>query len=321
MHHQHKLHKRVTYSTDGTCGPLNGNTVCDSTSPNYFGTCCSESGWCGNSGDHCGSGCTSGCTRQWVSPNNAGTCGPNYDMSNCDYDAGSFGTCCSAGGWCGSTPAHCLIENGCQWGCTDGSTTSSTSHSTSSIKTATSSSKKSASTTTNKQKTTSSSSKKPTATVNAWTVNTMNSFRGSGRTQPNPVSVTFSISNATGAATGSTPAMCSLSWTDSTKYPTSYVMCGSSGFAAKFPAGGYSGVYNFTVVIRENAASYVSSHCLVNGFVAHYSNRSGKKTIYGKQALYCLASTGCHYNVGGSGVSNAGWDTPFQIPISGATKI
>jgi len=38
----------VVYSTDGTCGPTNGNTYCSSNSAAYNGTCCSGSGFCGS---------------------------------------------------------------------------------------------------------------------------------------------------------------------------------------------------------------------------------------------------------------------------------
>jgi hypothetical protein len=34
-----------TYSTDGTCGPANGNTLCDPNSTAYTGSCCSQYGW------------------------------------------------------------------------------------------------------------------------------------------------------------------------------------------------------------------------------------------------------------------------------------
>jgi hypothetical protein len=33
----------AVYSTDGTCGPANGNTICDPKSTVYSGSCCSVS--------------------------------------------------------------------------------------------------------------------------------------------------------------------------------------------------------------------------------------------------------------------------------------
>lgn len=43
-------------STDGTCGTQGGATCAGSS----FGTCCSQYGWCGSSGDHCGANCNGG---------------------------------------------------------------------------------------------------------------------------------------------------------------------------------------------------------------------------------------------------------------------
>jgi len=51
----------VVYSTDGTCGPANGNTYCSSSSAAYNGTCCSGSSFCGSGEVYCGTGCLSGC--------------------------------------------------------------------------------------------------------------------------------------------------------------------------------------------------------------------------------------------------------------------
>lgn len=42
-------------STDGTCGTQGGKTCLNS----GFGNCCSQYGWCGSTGDHCGTGCNS----------------------------------------------------------------------------------------------------------------------------------------------------------------------------------------------------------------------------------------------------------------------
>jgi len=41
-------------STDGKCGPANGNTICSNNN------CCSKYGYCGTSSAHCGSGCQAG---------------------------------------------------------------------------------------------------------------------------------------------------------------------------------------------------------------------------------------------------------------------
>jgi len=85
-------------STNGKCGPKNGNKVCPS------GKCCSKYGWCGTSDDHCKAGCQSEfgkCTST------DGRCGPKYGNQVC-----SSGKCCSKYGWCGTTDDHCMI--GCQ---------------------------------------------------------------------------------------------------------------------------------------------------------------------------------------------------------------
>lgn len=37
--------QKAKYSTDGTCGPANGNTLCDPKSTVYTGSCCSQYGW------------------------------------------------------------------------------------------------------------------------------------------------------------------------------------------------------------------------------------------------------------------------------------
>ncbi|KAK4207847.1 hypothetical protein QBC37DRAFT_354564, partial [Rhypophila decipiens] len=95
-------------TTDGTCGKDNGNTICDGWPD---GNCCSASGWCGGSKDHCGSGCQSGdCTRGAETTD--GTCGLAHKDSVC----GSWpqGGCCSSAGYCGRTIAHCGV--GCQSG-------------------------------------------------------------------------------------------------------------------------------------------------------------------------------------------------------------
>ena len=52
-----------------------------------------------------------------------GRCGEAFDGATCD-PGGAYGGCCSMYGYCGKTPDHCLVINGCQSGCTsDVSTT------------------------------------------------------------------------------------------------------------------------------------------------------------------------------------------------------
>ena len=122
------------YSTDGKCGPANGNLLCDPKSTVYSGTCCSEYGWCGSTPAHCGTGCSSGCngaggvttipqptkaaTSGAAKPRADGRCGKDFGGSTCDAN-GAFGGCCSSYGYCGTTDGHCLAANGCQNGCKD----------------------------------------------------------------------------------------------------------------------------------------------------------------------------------------------------------
>ncbi|KAK0114603.1 hypothetical protein ONS95_014088 [Cadophora gregata] len=105
-------------TTDGTCGPQNGQKVCG----NGFGDCCSPGGWCGSTDAHCGSGCQSGkCLTNFETSD--GTCGAMHGNSYC----GNWeqGPCCSSSGFCGNSPAHCSIltgsdgttKGGCQSGC------------------------------------------------------------------------------------------------------------------------------------------------------------------------------------------------------------
>ncbi|KAF2275068.1 DUF1929-domain-containing protein [Westerdykella ornata] len=111
------------YSLDGKCGPQNGGLICDPNSKVYTGTCCSQYGWCGNTADHCGTGCLSGCngggttTPPATAPRADGRCGKDFGGATCDPN-GAFGGCCSAYGYCGKSDGHCLPTNGCQSGCT-----------------------------------------------------------------------------------------------------------------------------------------------------------------------------------------------------------
>ena len=45
-----------------------------------------------------------------------GKCGQAFDGATCDPN-GPYGPCCSQHGWCGKTPEHGLVSNGCQPGC------------------------------------------------------------------------------------------------------------------------------------------------------------------------------------------------------------
>ncbi|KAM9874215.1 hypothetical protein VDGL01_11718 [Verticillium dahliae] len=93
-------------STDGACGK-NGKTCKGST----FGDCCSSSGFCGKSTDHCGAGCQSSfgtCTTGAGSVSTDGSCGKNGKTCK----GSTFGDCCSANGFCGKSSDHC--GTGCQ---------------------------------------------------------------------------------------------------------------------------------------------------------------------------------------------------------------
>ncbi|KAF2476531.1 DUF1929-domain-containing protein [Lindgomyces ingoldianus] len=131
--------RQTKYSTDGTCGPNNGNTLCDPNSTVYTGSCCSSYGWCGNTPAHCGTGCISGCNTGAVSsasaaatppaasgtaPRSDGRCGKDFAGATCDPN-GAYGGCCSSYGYCGSTEGHCLPANGCQNGCSSPAASSS----------------------------------------------------------------------------------------------------------------------------------------------------------------------------------------------------
>ncbi|CAL3967877.1 unnamed protein product [Diplocarpon coronariae] len=120
------------YSTDGSCGPAHGNTICDPNSKAYVGGCCSQYGWCGNSADYCGTGCISGCSQpptpspvSNTAPRGDGQCGAKYGGATCD-SMGAYGGCCSQYGFCGTTDGHCLVANGCQNGCKNDDAASAT---------------------------------------------------------------------------------------------------------------------------------------------------------------------------------------------------
>ncbi|KAI0123329.1 hypothetical protein BJ170DRAFT_713483 [Xylariales sp. AK1849] len=96
-------------STDGSCGTRNGKTCVGS----GFGNCCSNTGYCGSTGTHCGQGCQKGSSSACLTtniPTNDGTCGAKAALT---CAGGSFdGQCCSSSGYCGTTSDHC--GTGCQ---------------------------------------------------------------------------------------------------------------------------------------------------------------------------------------------------------------
>lgn len=87
-------------STDGRCGPDNGGAMCDGSG---FGKCCSSGGWCGGSDTHCGSECLNGKCHEGIETTD-GTCGTGHGNTYCGL--WPQGSCCSSGGWCGSSDAH-----------------------------------------------------------------------------------------------------------------------------------------------------------------------------------------------------------------------
>jgi hypothetical protein len=110
------------WRTDGRCGASNPapNGQAGECNPSSASPCCSSSGWCGDTSDHCS--CGSGC-RDFRGPASQpaqsapaakwrtdGRCGSSYPAPNGqagECNPSSAGPCCSSGGWCGNTPAHC----------------------------------------------------------------------------------------------------------------------------------------------------------------------------------------------------------------------
>jgi hypothetical protein len=68
-------------------------------------------GYCGNTTDHCGVGCQAGFGNCTVASDvtSDGRCG-SFNGKTCT--GATFGNCCSAGGYCGSSTDHCGV--GCQ---------------------------------------------------------------------------------------------------------------------------------------------------------------------------------------------------------------
>ncbi|KAI8305565.1 chitin recognition protein [Colletotrichum sp. SAR11_59] len=100
-------------SSDGSCGGTKGFN-CLGTN---YGDCCSPYGYCGNTTAHCDTGCQSGfgkCsgTGSDVNVSLDGKCGTTGPSGSETCQGSTFGNCCSAYGYCGSTDLHC--GTGCQ---------------------------------------------------------------------------------------------------------------------------------------------------------------------------------------------------------------
>jgi hypothetical protein len=97
-------------SPDGTCGGSKGYT-CQGTS---YGDCCSSSGYCGKSTDHCSSGCqgkfgqcstvTTSKAPVQTGVSTDGTCGGSKGLK---CQGSTFGNCCSSFASCSRTVNHC----------------------------------------------------------------------------------------------------------------------------------------------------------------------------------------------------------------------
>ncbi|KAK4135981.1 carbohydrate-binding module family 18 protein, partial [Trichocladium antarcticum] len=97
--------KTDSISTDGQCGTASGKTCIGS----GLGGCCSATGYCGNTPNHCSQGCQKDYASQCKTtniPSVDGSCGASKGAVTCN--GGDFNNqCCSAGGFCGTTSAHC----------------------------------------------------------------------------------------------------------------------------------------------------------------------------------------------------------------------
>ncbi|OHW92115.1 chitin recognition protein [Colletotrichum incanum] len=98
-------------STNGQCGGTGGFNCLGSN----FGDCCSPYNYCGNTPDHCDTGCQSNFGRCSGTGANIkvslnGACGIPNGNTTCSGSA--FGNCCSQYNFCGSSAAHC--GTGCQ---------------------------------------------------------------------------------------------------------------------------------------------------------------------------------------------------------------
>eukprot|EP00833_Pecoramyces_ruminatium_P002870 jgi/Orpsp1_1/1176902/evm.model.c7180000059442.1 len=124
-----KSSSATNISTNGKCGPKNGNTICPKN------RCCSKYGYCGETDDYCGTGCqsefgrcnkTSATTKKTTTKSTKksktktttksstatnisinGKCGPKNGNTICPKDR-----CCSKYGYCGTSDKYCGA--GCQ---------------------------------------------------------------------------------------------------------------------------------------------------------------------------------------------------------------
>ncbi|KAG9228464.1 hypothetical protein BJ875DRAFT_477396 [Amylocarpus encephaloides] len=104
-------------SVDGSCGK--GVTCLGS----RLGECCSQSSFCGSSSDYCGIGCQNAfgrCDKTAINPGtNLPPAGPKVSVdgscgNGVSCSGSTFGDCCSRNNFCGSSPAYCSVDQGCQ---------------------------------------------------------------------------------------------------------------------------------------------------------------------------------------------------------------
>ncbi|XP_066270827.1 uncharacterized protein [Branchiostoma lanceolatum] len=110
----------VSWREDFRCGPgfsAPGAEVAEC-NPHSCNPCCSGSGWCGNTDDHCGCpDCVDYRSHgvPGIKWREDGRCGPEFSAPGTDpgeCDPISLFPCCSAAGECSGTAAHCKCE-GC----------------------------------------------------------------------------------------------------------------------------------------------------------------------------------------------------------------
>jgi hypothetical protein len=91
-------------SSDGSCGPANQFSTCESTS---FGACCSNSGRCGDGKDYCSpDSCFSGACETSTRVSQDGACNATITCPG-----SRFGDCCSTSGYCGDSEDYCGAGN------------------------------------------------------------------------------------------------------------------------------------------------------------------------------------------------------------------
>ncbi|KAF2255788.1 carbohydrate esterase family 4 protein [Trematosphaeria pertusa] len=101
----------LTSSPDGTCGPNTAYTCIGF----ELGECCSTYGWCGNTADHCGTGCNPLYGNCGSSVSTNGKCGTKNGGMTCKGYKGWYGRseeCCRWDGKCGGDVFSCGM--GCQ---------------------------------------------------------------------------------------------------------------------------------------------------------------------------------------------------------------